>query len=178
MLPSRRRMVVFSEVKRRKRTAMGGIGARGRRTRYSSRKIGTKSTATKMEGSTKECRDECTQHLQASVQSLMFFAKIVKAKMQILRITMTEYILCLISVLRGPGLARPCGGRSILSAREANVWLGRPGLHRSQWLLCGRGQRRVRRRGRAKCPATSGSRRGAASTICECQRGGRNRRRG
>jgi hypothetical protein len=44
-------MVVFSEVKRRKRTAMGGIGARGRNARYSSRKIGTKSTVTKMEGS-------------------------------------------------------------------------------------------------------------------------------
>jgi hypothetical protein len=42
-------MVVFSEVKRRKRTAMGGIGALGRKARYSSRKIGTKSTATKME---------------------------------------------------------------------------------------------------------------------------------
>ena len=34
--PSRRRMVVFSEVKRRKRTAMGGIGALGRNARYSS----------------------------------------------------------------------------------------------------------------------------------------------
>jgi hypothetical protein len=29
-------MVVFSEVKRRKRTAMGGMGALGRKARYSS----------------------------------------------------------------------------------------------------------------------------------------------
>ena len=36
ILPSRSRMVVFSEVKRRKRTAMGGMGARGRSARYSS----------------------------------------------------------------------------------------------------------------------------------------------
>ncbi len=36
ILPSRRRMVVFSEVKRRKRMRMGGIGALGRRARYSS----------------------------------------------------------------------------------------------------------------------------------------------
>jgi hypothetical protein len=36
-------MVVFSEVKRRKRTEMGGIGARGRRARYSSSKIRTKA---------------------------------------------------------------------------------------------------------------------------------------
>src|ERR1700691_2399075 len=44
--PSRRRMVVFSEVKRRKRTAIGGIGGCGRRARYSSWKIGTKSEGT------------------------------------------------------------------------------------------------------------------------------------
>jgi hypothetical protein len=34
-------MVVFSEVKRRKRTAMGGIGALGRNARYSSWKTET-----------------------------------------------------------------------------------------------------------------------------------------
>lgn len=50
--PSRKRMVVFSEVNRRKRTAMGGIGARGRKTRYSSWKMAAKSALTKMEGST------------------------------------------------------------------------------------------------------------------------------
>ena len=37
--PSRRRMVVLSEVKRRKRTSKGGWGARGRRSRYSSSKM-------------------------------------------------------------------------------------------------------------------------------------------
>ncbi len=44
--PSRSRMVVFSEVKRRKRTAMGGIGALGRNARYSSWKTGTISADT------------------------------------------------------------------------------------------------------------------------------------
>src|ERR1700728_2820333 len=44
--PSRSRIVVFSEVKRRKRTAIGGKGARGRSMRYSCWKIGTKSGGT------------------------------------------------------------------------------------------------------------------------------------
>src|SRR5580658_8725894 len=39
-------MVVLSEVKRLKRTAIGGIGARGRRARYSCWKMGTKSGGT------------------------------------------------------------------------------------------------------------------------------------
>src|SRR4029079_8305719 len=49
ILPSRRRIVVFSDVKRRKRTAIGGIGARGRNARYSCSKIGMRSTVTKSE---------------------------------------------------------------------------------------------------------------------------------
>ena len=36
--PSRRRMVVLSEVKRRKRMSSGGMGARGRSSRYCSSK--------------------------------------------------------------------------------------------------------------------------------------------
>ena len=40
-LPSRRRMVVLSEVKRRKRMSSGGMGARGRSSRYCSSKIWT-----------------------------------------------------------------------------------------------------------------------------------------
>jgi hypothetical protein len=39
-------MVVFSEVKRRKRTVMGGIGALGRKARYSCSKMGTNSALT------------------------------------------------------------------------------------------------------------------------------------
>jgi len=45
-------MRVFSEVYRRKRTTMGGIGALGRNARYSCSKMGTKSAATNMERST------------------------------------------------------------------------------------------------------------------------------
>jgi len=45
-------MVVFSDVNRRKRTAIGGIGARGRKARYSCSKIEIRSTVTKFEIST------------------------------------------------------------------------------------------------------------------------------
>lgn len=51
--PSRSRIVVFSEVNRRNRTVIGGIGALGRRALYSCSKIRTKSTLTKMENSRK-----------------------------------------------------------------------------------------------------------------------------
>src|SRR3569833_3194683 len=50
--PSRRRLVVFRDVKRRKRTVMEGIGARGRNARYSCSKIGMRSRVTKFEIST------------------------------------------------------------------------------------------------------------------------------
>jgi hypothetical protein len=52
IFPSRRRIVVFSEVKRLNRMEIWGMGARGRNTRYSSWKTATISTATKMEVST------------------------------------------------------------------------------------------------------------------------------
>src|SRR6185503_15431453 len=75
ILPSRRRMVVFRDVKRRKRTAMEGIGARGRNARYSCSKIGMRSRVTKFEISTfksrylgegnREQKPEKLKHLRA-----------------------------------------------------------------------------------------------------------------
>ncbi len=44
--PSRSRMVVLREVKRRNRMSNGGIGARGLRTRYCSSKSGTSGEGT------------------------------------------------------------------------------------------------------------------------------------